>query len=151
MTNCYHDLPFFPKQQLREVKGIQVSTHDNFFSLNKGFFKHLFYLIKNVCQKIAFQNFEKLITLPVQCSAKCVRLSATLHGRSHAAWLQTAVCIATACRLHGRHTHTHTHTHRSCTLTDRAGHFRYFWIFSIKKIIFCIFYQVNLTGSGLFK
>ena len=35
----------------------------------------------------------------------------------------------------------------------RAGHFRYFLIFSIiiKKMICCIFYQVNLTGNGLFK
>ena len=33
----------------------------------------------------------------------------------------------------------------------RAGHFRYFWILSIIKNYFCIFYHVNLTGSGLFK
>ena len=33
----------------------------------------------------------------------------------------------------------------------KAGHFRYFLIFSIIKNDFCIFYQVNLTGSGLFK
>ena len=33
----------------------------------------------------------------------------------------------------------------------RAGHLRDFLIFSIIKMIFCIFYQVNLTGSGLFK
>ena len=32
-----------------------------------------------------------------------------------------------------------------------AGHFRYFLIFSRIKTIFCIFYQVHLTGSGLFK
>ena len=33
----------------------------------------------------------------------------------------------------------------------RAGNFRYFFFFSIIKMIFCIFYQANLTGSGLFK
>ena len=36
-------------------------------------------------------------------------------------------------------------------LNFRAGHFRYFLILSLIKIIFCIFYQANLTGSGLFK
>ena len=34
---------------------------------------------------------------------------------------------------------------------SRAGHFRYFFIFSLIKIDFLHFYQVNLTGSGLFK
>ena len=35
------------------------------------------------------------------------------------------------------------------TVVSRAGHSRYFLIFSIiKMIFFCIFYQVNLTGSG---
>ena len=32
----------------------------------------------------------------------------------------------------------------------RAGHLRYFLIFSIKKWVFCIFYQVIWTMSGLF-
>ena len=38
-------------------------------------------------------------------------------------------------------------------LEPRAGHLRYYFgiFFNNKKMIFCIFYQVNLTGSGLFK
>ena len=41
-------------------------------------------------------------------------------------------------------THTQTRT--------RGGHFRYLFLFSIiKNDFFGIFYQVNLTGSGLFK
>ena len=35
--------------------------------------------------------------------------------------------------------------------SDRGGHLRYSKIFSIIKNDFCIFCQVNLTGSGLFK
>ena len=34
---------------------------------------------------------------------------------------------------------------------ELGAHFRYFLIFSIMKMIFGIFYQVNLTGSGLLK
>ena len=41
--------------------------------------------------------------------------------------------------------------HWKYTLITRAGHFRYFWIFFIIKMVFCIFYQAYLTGSGLFK
>ena len=33
----------------------------------------------------------------------------------------------------------------------RAGHLRYFLIISKIKNDFCLFLQVNLTGSGLFK
>ena len=33
----------------------------------------------------------------------------------------------------------------------RAGHFWYFLIFAIIKNYFLHFYQVNLTGGGLFK
>ena len=40
---------------------------------------------------------------------------------------------------------------RACRFL-RAGHLRYFWICSIiKDDFFCIYYHVNLTGSGLFK
>ena len=35
----------------------------------------------------------------------------------------------------------------SFLLHSRAGHFRYFLICSITKMIFCIIFQVNLTGS----
>ena len=35
------------------------------------------------------------------------------------------------------------------TIPCRPGHFRYFFIVSIKKMISFIFCQVNLTGSGL--
>ena len=35
--------------------------------------------------------------------------------------------------------------------SPRDGHFRYFFIFSITKLIFCNSYQVNLAVSGPFK
>ena len=34
---------------------------------------------------------------------------------------------------------------------SRAGHLQFFNFFYDKNDIFCIFYQVNLTGGGLFK
>ena len=44
---------------------------------------------------------------------------------------------------------THNKTERIVT---RAGHLRYLLVFSLRKnYMFCIFYQVNLTGGRLFK
>ena len=44
-----------------------------------------------------------------------------------------------------------TGKHYASLAVGRAGHFRYFLIFSIIKTDFLLFYHVNLTGNGLFK
>ena len=50
---------------------------------------------------------------------------------------------STRCSARSRYTMAATQLH-SCTARRRAGHFRYFLIFSIlKNDFFCIFYQVN--------
>ena len=67
-------------------------------------------------------------------------LAATIRGANHCFAAKVKVYRFVGLLLH------------SCAyLNAELGTLGFFFFFQQQKMIFCIFYQFNLTGSGLFK